>query len=749
MPDFFAHSGLDAAHFSDWQPLRDHLEAVAAGAQALAKCACPRDPTIAAAAFAAGLLHDLGKYRCEFQSMLKGVSVQREKTYHKQAGAAKAASLKQAPVAFAIAGHHGGIPNKADLESLIKGESGQATCEAIWTQAVVDCAPLAKFALQENRLGGLDADLLTRALFSCLVDADWADTAEHERRTRGKPAEPQPPSFDAPLWLQRVLENIKERAVTCKDPKVGRVRDDVLQECLHAAERPPGLYSLTVPTGGGKTLSGLAFALKHAAVHSDNQNLPLFRRFIYVAPYLSILEQNARVIRGALGLPSHAASVLEHHSLADPPGDEDREETDRAAAARRAENWDAPVVLTTSVQFFESLFSNKPGRCRKLHNIARSVILLDECQTLPPELVAPTCAMLRQLVQQLGCSIVLCTATQPAFDHPALGAEERLGATEIIPPELDLFGRLKRVKIAWPAHKRGALAWPEVAAQMQTERAALCVVNTRRAARELFFELRKSDQGTPIFHLSTTMCPAHRLMVLDQVRDLLKAGEGCYLVSTQLIEAGVDLDFPFVMRELAPLEAIIQAAGRCNREGVLNGPDGSPGGRVVVFRSVEGKLPPDRWYWAGRAVLETNFLNAGRLPRIDEPADIRDYFTRLYHTGKLDEKQIQALRRQFRFADVARAYRLIDDDGAPVVVQTWREGQSQIDVLLSELQESPNRTRFRKLVPYQVQLRRFELAKCGSLLEQVDPRFDLRVWRGEYDSTIGLVEGPGNELLIV
>ncbi len=260
-----------------------------------------------------------------------------------------------------------------------------------------------------------------RVLFSCLVDADWSDTALHGRTAAGLPADPTPPPLNAGEWIKRVLAFIATRAGACRDAVVARARADVLDACLAGAVQRPGVFSLTVPTGGGKTLSALAFGLEHAQRHG-------LRRLIYVAPYLSIIDQNVEVIRAALELGEQRTELFEHHSLADPPGDDSNDETLREAAARRAENWDAPLVVTTSVQLFESLFAHKPSRCRKLHNIARSVVILDECQTLPPGLVQPTCRMVRQLADTFGATVLLCTATQPAFDHDQLAEPERLRA---------------------------------------------------------------------------------------------------------------------------------------------------------------------------------------------------------------------------------------------------------------------------------------------------------------------------------
>jgi CRISPR-associated endonuclease/helicase Cas3 len=317
----------------------------------------------------------------------------------------------------------------------VAGPSGRAVAGAIWQTAIEDCPELSSALLSPPPLrDSFHADLFTRLVFSCLVDADWSDTAEHERKAKWFGPEPGPPRLDAENWLRQLLDFIAERAKAC-NPRIATIRDEILQACLEAAHLPPGLFSLTVPTGGGKTLSALAFALKHATAHRLADGQPHFRRLIYVAPYLSIIDQNARVIRQALGAGNDEAAVFEHHSLAEPPGDEDANDTDREAAARRAENWDAPVIITTSVQFFESLFANKPSRCRKLHNIARSVVLLDECQTLPPDLVAPTCMMLKQVAAELGASIVLCTATQPAFDHADM-PERLVNVREIIPKQL-------------------------------------------------------------------------------------------------------------------------------------------------------------------------------------------------------------------------------------------------------------------------------------------------------------------------
>ena len=740
---FFAHSGTtppDTAD-SDWQLLAEHLRNVAALAERFAEEASPTNPTLAAAARVAGLLHDLGKYRPGFQEHIKGrTPAPPDLSYHKQAGAAKCwVEFKHYPLALAIQGHHGGIPNAVELKELKSVATGMPAVAAVWATAVKDCAELAHVMAAMPKFTDAHAcDLFTRMLFSCLVDADWTDTGNYSFVIKKWADEPPPPPLDSETRLKNVLAFIERKAAACKESAIRVIRDDILKACLKAAEEPPGVFTLTVPTGGGKTLSGLAFALRHAAKHGQ-------RRVIYVAPYMSILEQNIGVMREALGVGPNAADVFEHYSLAEPPGDNSTSETRREDAARRAENWDAPVVTTTNVQFFESLFSHKPGRCRKLHNIARSVVILDECQTLPPDLVAPTCGILKQLTADYGCTVILCTATQPTLDHEKIG-DYGLTAREIVPPELALFARLKRVRVTWPA-KGEFLTWGQVANEMRAGPAGLCVVNTKRAARELHKELL--DLGTQgLFHLSTGMCPAHRKAKLEVIRKRLLDGQPCFLVSTQLIEAGVDVDFPRVWREMSPFESIIQAAGRCNREGRMAG----AGGQVRVFRSVACQdeparyYPPGTWYKMGRDRLENHFLAVGRDPQVDDPAAIREYFEILYQGGNLDKHDIQGKRRGFDFQDTATHYRLIDNAGEPVVITTWYDKKDEVAELLDGLRARPRKALFRELARYQVNVMPNVLGRSSHLL--MEGPCELKLWTGKYDDDVGIVEEMPDDFIV-
>ncbi len=726
--DYFAHTfGEDQ---SQWQPLREHLENVAKLAEKFAREARPKDKEFAQAAYAAGLLHDLGKYRPEFQRMIRGTQPKGESTRHKQAGAAEAVRTEHRhfDICFSILGHHGGMPDKAEMAEGV--EMGSDVAKAILPSALLDFQELKTAASgAAAALRGTDLDLRTRLLFSCLVDADWLDTADFHARRKGWATPPPPLWLDAPQLLQNVLAYIAQRAEQCRNADVARIRADILAAALENRSQPQGVFSMTVPTGGGKTLSSLAFALAHAVAHK-------LRRIIYVVPYLSVIEQNAGVFRAALG-DSADSLILEHHSLVE-PGQENAshgDDPESQTAQRLAENWDAPVILTTSVQFYESLFSNQPSRCRKLHNIAQSVVILDECQTLPPEFTAPTCEMLEQAAAYMGCSIVLCTATQPAWKKDPIRLPMGISQIhEIAPNPAELFRQLKRVEVTWPPTGAAGFNWVEIAAEMFCHQQVLCVVNTRQAALEIYRELAKL--GSEVIHLSTNMCPAHRLCVLKDIAAALKYGRPCRVVSTQLVEAGVDLDFPVVMRELAPLESIVQAAGRCNREGLLSG--GAGGGRVKVFRSRDGKMPPSNWYRNGAKIVEQDFLACGRQPRIDHPEDIAEYYRRLYPTGDLDSEDIHTKRSGYNFQSVAESYKIIDSVTTPLVVGTWEPAREEIEKLLAELRRQPSRSAYRRLQRYTVNVYEHELRQAASACVMNDPP-GVNVCSLPYDNALGLV----------
>lgn len=455
---------------------------------------------------------------------------------------------------------------------------------------------------------------------------------------------------------------------------------------------------------------------------------------IYVAPYLSIIEQNADAIREAIGeAAGRAGIVLEHHSLTESGEDRD-DEPQSSAADHLAENWDAPVVITTSVQFFESLFAKSPRRCRKLHNIARSVVILDECQSLPRDLVAPTVDMLRELAPYLGASFVLCTATQPAWERSDALPEGLDGVTEIAPDPAHLAQRLRRVRIQWPQPEGAPWSWEEAAAQMtESGQPALCIVNTKAAARALYLAARsRLGSDDDLLHLSTSMCPEHRRRVLADCRSRLAAGRACWVVSTQLVEAGVDLDFPLVLREMGPLDSIAQAAGRCNREGRL----GREGGEVIVFRSAGGRLPPGHYSLATATTLQQ--LAAASPPDLADPETMRGYFRTLYNKTRPDPRAITASRAALNFPEVARLYRLIDDATESAVALGWEAERTRIQDLLDALARSPSRATFRALVRYSVNLYARDVAELTSAIRQ-GPAGSIAICDAPYDEKLGIL----------
>lgn len=613
-------------------------------------------------------------------------------------------------LAIPVYGHHTGLPTVGclaqDLEEFVQQNRSAL---AYIKQAL---APLPKpKPLVPSSLGDTRRELFIRMLFSALVDADYLDTEQHfapelaENRKRWPEV--------AELWSRFVREQESFLAAREADTLTNHVRREVYEACLRAAEGPPGIWRLTVPTGGGKTRSGLAFALKHAVFHGK-------RRVIVAIPYTSIIEQTADVYRKILG----PEAVLEHHSQVSVT--EDEEENLSALRMRlAAENWDAPLIVTTTVQLLESLLTNRPTQARKLHNLTQSVILLDEVQALPPEILKTTLDVLKALVEDYGVTLVLSTATQPTFDDtPYLQEFSGLEVREIVPQYRKHFELLKRVRYEF---RERPLTWDELARELWELPQVLVVLNSRRDALELLASLSNRPD---VFHLSTLLCGAHRRKVLEEVSQRLKPEKRApvCLVSTQVVEAGVDLDFPVVYRAVGPLDRIVQAAGRCNREGLLTE------GRVVVFEPVEGRTPRGPY----KVGLEKARLLLREHPveSLHDPEVYRQYFRRLFADVDLDKRNIQEYRRALDYPEVARRYRLIDEDTISVVVP-YGEAKERLEEWLNQ----PRRTSWRRLQPYLVSLFRYEAIKLTreGLLEPIGE--NLYRWTGRYDERLGLV-GP-------
>jgi CRISPR-associated endonuclease/helicase Cas3 len=709
-----AHSANASGQVHD---LADHLRAVAHLAASFADKFGARD-----LGHFAGLWHDLGKFHPDFQAYL-GDPERSRGPDHSSAGAVFACGHCDA-LAFLVAGHHGGLPDFTGLKNRVREKSADSSVQEalrIARGAMTDLTPggrlaeqLPEFASPKDRgdkQRKRGRELFMRLLFSALVDADFLDTEAHFNPDRAS----QRSGWLSLGELWRRFETDQARLTGHEDSPLQRARHEIYQACLQAADQPQGLFRLTVPTGGGKTRSGLAFALSHALRHGLD-------RVIVAIPYTSIIEQTAEVYRGILG----DEGVLEHHSAVADGDESSPVELWQQWARLASQNWDAPVVVTTTVQLFESLFAHRPARCRKLHNVARSVVVLDEVQTLPPHLLDPIRDVLAALVRDYRVTVVFCTATQPGIEANRY-FQGLPGVQEIVPEPGRYFRALKRVNYEIPQGDRWG--WDRVAREMQSAPQALAVVNTKKDAFALLDALGEDPSA---LHLSTQMCGAHRLEVLRDVRGRLERGEPCRLVSTQVVEAGVDIDFPLVLRAVGPLDRIVQAAGRCNREGKL-----PQGGRVVVFDPAEGGSPPGA-YRTGLQTAQT--LLAGGCD-LDAPETSERYFRLLFQAVALDREGIQDLREGLDYPEVARRFRLIDDEGIPVVVRP-RGHESAVDRLLGVIRgatETP-RWAFRRLQRFVVSLRAQQVDRYRERGLLAPVVAGLWEWQGKYDPIRGLVD---------
>lgn len=750
---FYAHTANDEHGYplpessGRWQPLRVHLQKVANAAQ---RFAVPLG--LEAEAELAGLLHDLGKYAERFQLRLRNPAV--HGINHWAAGTAHAAALKAWAVAFAADGHHTGIPalNEAETDTPLRQTVSNFAAPARRLELTGQCPEdlvtlLARFQADGLELPAISPGpvakdqwfkeaLRTRMLFSCLVDADFLDTEKH---------------FDASQTSQRVVldlqsEHALKTLLRHLDSKsaigpVNALRKQLLTDCLKAAARPPGLFTLTAPTGSGKTLSSLAFALRHIVQHNSQfaENDPRrFRRVIVVIPFTSIIEQTARVYRELFEPVFGPDYVLEHHSAVAPrnlpPGPDKDAEDERLRRARlAAENWAAPLVVTTNVQFFESLFSNRPSDCRKLHNIGRSVILFDEVQTLPTRLVPSLLSGVSLLVRDYGVTAVFMTATQPAFASAGHALPYNWQPVEISSNPAAMAEDLRRTRIQLPRSQE-EISWPDLAAQLTAVPQSLCVVNTTKDARELFRLVQAADPAAS-FHLSARMCPAHRQEKLQTIRAQLAAGQPCRLVSTQLIEAGVDVDFPIAWRALGPLDSIIQTAGRCNREGRHAEP--CP---VIVFRPKDaGKLPPG---YEQVMKITNSFLDRfeDARARIHQPEFYAQYFAELYGLRGPESCRadpVFAASAAFNFPKAAQECQLVGNETRAVLVK-WQRGADLAEKL--EQQKHLNAAECRAAQRYSVNLYQSEFfeARARGYIYQPAEDWDFWVWNSDYDEQLGL-----------
>lgn len=685
----------------------------------------------------AGLWHDLGKFRPAFQRYIRQatgfdaadahIEGKAGRTSHSTAGALLA-KQRFGPaghvLAYLIAGHHAGLYDwHGGLAERLASEQGQSEADESLAQEIPadllrpDSVP----DLRAVPGGPPGFALWIRMLFSCLVDADFLDTEAFMDPRKAALREESPRVSDL---LDRFNRAMAEMAAAAPETLVNRLRADILARCRTMAAETPGLFSLTVPTGGGKTLSSMAFALEHARRYGK-------RRIVYVIPYTSIIEQTADVLRGIFG-----DAVIEHHSNAEV---DPSQETSKSRLA--CENWDAAIVVTTNVQFFESLFAARTSRCRKLHNLVDSVVVLDEAQLLPPELLQPILDVLNLLTGHYGVTVVLSTATQPAlasreYFDPRQNIRGLQNVREIIADPDDLYRRLKRVQVRLPVDWSTPSEWAALAQRLGEHDSVLAIVNTRRHARALH---RLMPEGT--LHLSALMCGAHRSQVIRDIKARLKAGLPTRVVSTQLVEAGVDLDFPVVYRALAGLDSIAQAAGRCNREGRLDL------GEVHVF--VPPQPAPAGLLRKGEDACRSVLIGYEGDPL--ERSLFGSYFERLYLSCDLDSEgigkllQVDGRTLATNFCTASERFRLIrDEDRTPVVV-LYRgpdDLDGTVDTLLGRLRkDGPERWLMRKLQRYTVSIHQHECRRLQAAgdIEEIMPGLFAQISDLLYHPVLGLL----------
>ncbi len=705
----------------------------------------------------AGTWHDLGKYRPVFQDYIRQKSGFEKQNAHIEGGAGRVDHSTAGAVhavdelgegagrllAYLIAGHHAGLPDwNGDNASLF--QRLEDAREKRFLREALDQQPpesILRGQRPDSRPKGGTADLhlWLRMLFSSLVDADFLDTENYMDSDKANTRAAYP---NIDNLLARFTSHMERLAADAVPTAVNRIRADVLRQCIERAseERGNGLYSLTVPTGGGKTLSALAFALHHAKRYKK-------RRVIYAIPYLSIIEQTADVFRKIFG-----EDVVEHHSNLDP-------DKESARSRLASENWDAPLIVTTNVQLFESLFAARTSRCRKLHNLVDSVVILDEAQLLPPEFLEPCLASIRALSKHYGVTFVLCTATQPAFQPREINGQPFAGLPDVrelmrdgshVQDPNDLYQGLDRVKVHWP-DTCVPTTWDELSERITRHDQALTIVNRKTHARELAKRLSN------VLYLSTDLCGAHRAERIGEIRIRLEANREraksglsicpLYVVSTQLIEAGVDIDFPVVFRALAGLDSISQAAGRCNREGRLMHGANEAKGKVHIF------VPPEP---APSGLLLKGEQATRALLALDpDPVLAPNLFERYFRLwfaaiNSMDKEDIVGLLSpgnglEISFRTAAAKFQLIPDDGAPVIVR-WGEAEKWLTKLKAD---KPDRWIMRKLQRYSVNVRKDCLARLIAQqdVEEVLPGFYAQSNDLLYDETYGFLGCADNVAL--
>ena len=701
---YYAHSAQDKLGnllpYEHWQTLQSHSVNVGEIAAEFARVFGAQE-----IAYQTGQLHDLGKYSEPFNQRLHGGPSVDHATAGAKVAIERWGNVIGKLMAFCIAGHHAGLANRNG-----EGDNRSTLKQRLALQFGADIPALDNLWQQEIKLPQnlsappLKADahhpffsyaFFTRMLYSCLVDADYLDTEAFYSNLENKAVKRGGyPKLNALQhnfnqfindFRRRIAQASEQTEAEKRNAALNRLRSEILDHAVEQAAQPQGLFTLTVPTGGGKTFTSMAFALEHAKRHG-------MRRVIYVIPFTSIIEQNAAEFRKAFGELGEQA-VLEHHSTFDDGKLQNEATKDKLRLA--SENWDAPIVVTTAVQFFESLFADRSSRCRKLHNIAGSVIILDEAQMLPLNLLLPIIQAIKELAQNYRSSVVMCTATQPAVQAENGFYRGFENVREIAPKPTALFDKLRRTSVQHIGTQTDA----DLLAKLGEHSQMLVIVNNRRHARSLYDQAKHLD-GT--FHLITLMCAKHRSQKLDEIRGRLKNGESCRVIATSLIEAGVDVDFPLVMRAEAGLDSVAQAAGRCNREGKRP----SENSFVWIFTPEEQwKAPPELATQAAVMRLTADSFSDDLL----STQAVAAYFAELYQLkgSELDNKKILKMHNDtgqsldFPFQTIADKFRMIESHMQPLIIPFDGEAEN----LISSLHHADHiGGLLRKLQPYTVQI---------------------------------------------
>ena len=661
--------------------------------------------------YCCGMLHDIGKYSIDFQKRILGENNYR--VDHSTAGARVCLEKggKYSFLEYCIAGHHAGLPNYGNnydesTDSTLSGRRLKKLSDYQAYQTEIEVPAINSMPIDLKRTVNPDFSLsvFMRMIYSCLVDADFLDTEAFMKE--GKQGRNSGENIEI---LFKKLENYISGWLKNQDiDTVNGRRTEILKNCLEMGKTEKGLFRLTVPTGGGKTVASLAFALRHALENKMD-------RIIYVIPYTSIIEQNAKVFRDILG----EENVLENHCNVDYESSEELLPMQLAS-----ENWDKPIVVTTNVQFFESLFANKSSKCRKLHNIANSVIIFDEVQMLPNDYLKPCIAMIEELINNYQVSAVLCTATQPAL---ASFFHEGISAKELCPRMEEQFEFFKRTVF----ENVGVLTENDLIQRLEKEYQALCIVNTKKRAQRIYKQL----EGEGVYHLSTSMYPKHRRRILREIRERLRKNKKCILISTSLVEAGVDLDFQSVYRELAGVDSMIQAAGRCNREGLR--PEKESKVYIFQFEGKENVLGQRQQIDVAKSVIADN-------RDISDMESITQYFEMLYHIkgDSLDKKKIldEFRNKRYNFAKVGKEFKLIEQNTKTIFINYETEANETL-CLLKE--RGFTRSGMRKASQYCITVYENEFNKLygiGSIQpisEDIEDFYELRD-KEKYTEKIGL-----------